>query len=63
MFANAKNSSDDIIIRLIMDINTTIQKKSLAEEVSSLIREQIHDGKLTMWWREITTNSKRKDFR
>lgn len=21
------------------------------------------DGKLTMWWREITTNSKRKDFR
>ena len=47
MFANAKNSSDDIIIRLIMDINTTIQKKSLAEEVSSLIREQINDGKLT----------------
>jgi len=30
-----------------MDINTTIQKKSLAEEVSSLIREQINDGKLT----------------
>ena len=30
-----------------MDINTTLQKKSLAEEVSSLIREQINDGKLT----------------
>ena len=30
-----------------MYINTTIQKKSLTEEVSSLIREQINDGKLT----------------
>ncbi len=30
-----------------MDINTNLQKKSLAEEVSSLIREQINDGKLT----------------